>query len=226
MSPMPRVVFDIETVGVDFDSLDEQAQEYLLKAARTPEEKELVPEQLSFSPLTGQVVAIALLNPDTGKGAVYYQAPGVEPSEFEENGIVYASGTEAQVLEKFWRTIAFYDQFVTFNGRSFDCPFLMVRSAVNKVRPTKNLVPYRYGDEHIDLYDRLGFFGAVRRTMSLHMWCQALGIRSSKEGGITGYEVPRFFKEGKYLDIARYCFDDIRATAELFAYWNEYINIK
>ncbi|MCC6934312.1 MAG: ribonuclease H-like domain-containing protein [Candidatus Yanofskybacteria bacterium] len=223
---MPRVVFDIETVGVDFDSLDEQAQEYLLKAARTPEEKELVPEQLSFSPLTGQVVAIALLNPDTGKGAVYYQAPNTEPSEHEENGIVYSSGNEAQVLEKFWRTIAFYDQFITFNGRAFDCPFLMVRSAVNKVRPTKNLVPYRYGDEHIDLYDRLGFFGAVRRTMSLHMWCQAFGIRSSKEGGITGYEVPRFFKEAKYLDIARYCFDDIRATAELFAYWNQYINIK
>lgn len=226
MSAMSRIIFDIETVGVEFESLDEQAQEYLLKAARTQEEKELVPEQLSFSPLTGQVVAIAMLNPDTQKGTVYYQAPGIEPTEHDENGIVYASGTESEILEKFWRTIGFYQQFVTFNGRSFDCPFLMVRSAIHKVKPSKNLVPYRYGDEHIDLYDRLGFFGAVRRTMSLHMWCRAFGIRSSKEGGITGYEVPKFFREGKYLDIARYCFDDIRATAELFEYWNSYINIK
>lgn len=223
---MSRVVIDIETVGVDFDGLDDQAQEYLLKAARTQEEREAVPETLSFSPLTGQIVAIAMLNPDTAKGAVYYQAPGQDASEFEESGVVYASGTESQILEKFWRTIGFYEQFVTFNGRSFDCPFLMVRSAINKVRPTKNLVPYRYGDEHIDLYDRLGFFGAVRRTMSLHMWCQAFGIRSSKTGGISGYEVPRFFHEGKYLEIARYCFDDIRATAELFEYWNSYINIR
>lgn len=223
---MSRVVFDIETVGVDFASLDGQSQEYLLKGARTPEERETVPETLSFSPLTGQIVAIALLNPDTQKGAVYYQSPGVQPTETEENGIVYASGTEAGILEKFWRTVGFYDQFITFNGRSFDCPFLMVRSAVNKVKPTKNLVPYRYGDDHIDLYDRLGFFGAVRRTMSLHMWCQAFGIRSSKSGGITGYDVPRLFKEGRHLDIARYCFDDIRATAELFEYWNSYINIR
>jgi DNA polymerase elongation subunit (family B) len=221
-----RIVFDIETVGVDFDSLDKQSQEQLLKYARTDEERALVPEQLSFSPLTGNVVAIAMLNPDTQKGAVYYQAPGTELEEHDENGIVYASGTEAQILEKFWRTIAFYEQFVTFNGRSFDCPFLMVRSAVNKVKPSKDLMPNRYWDAHIDLYDRLGFFGAVRRTMSLHMWCQALGIRSSKANGITGYDVPKLFKDGRYLDIARYCFDDIRATAELFEYWNQYINIR
>lgn len=225
-SLMSRVVIDIETVGVEFTSLDAQAQEYLLKHASTPEQKDAVPETLSFSPLTGQIVAIAILNPDTKKGAVYYQTPNSAPREFEEDGILYASGSEAEILEKFWRAIGFYEQVVTFNGRSFDGPFLMVRSAINKVRPTRNLVPYRYGDDHIDLFDRLGFFGAVRRTMSLHMWCQAFGIRSSKSGAINGYEVPRYFKEGKYIDIARYCFDDIRATAELFEYWNTYINIR
>lgn len=222
---MSRLIFDIETVGVDFGTLDAQAREYLLASARTPEEKELVPEQLSFSPLTGQVVAIAVLNPDTGKGAVYYQAPGQEPSESEENGITYASGTEAELLERFWKTAAFYDQFVTFNGRSFDAPFLLVRSAVHAIKPTKNLMPNRYYDAHIDLYDRLGFFGAVRRTMNLHMWCQALGIASSKANGITGHDVPIMFRGGRYADIARYCMDDVRATAELFAYWERYINI-
>jgi len=226
MERMPRVIFDIETVGVDFQTLDGQAQEYLLKAARTDEEKALVPEQLSFSPLTGSIVAIAMLNPDTQKGAVYYQHPGSEPAEREEDGIVYATGDEKTILEKFWRTLAFYDQFVTFNGRSFDGPFLMVRSAVQKVKPSKNLVPYRYGDEHIDLYDRLGFFGAVRRTMSLHMWCSALGIPSSKANGVTGYDVPKLFRDGRADEIARYCMDDVRATAELWRVWDAYINVR
>lgn len=226
MDRMPRVIFDIETVGVDFTSLDGQAQEYLLKYARTPEERDLVPETLSFSPLTGHIVAIAMLNPDTGKGAVYFQAPGREPGEREEDGIRYAWDDEKGVLEQFWKTMAFYDQCVTFNGRSFDGPFLMVRSAVHAVRPTRNLVPYRYGDDHIDLFDRLGFFGAVRRTMSLHMWCQALGIPSSKCNGITGYEVGSLFKDGRYDDIARYCLDDVRATAALFGIWDRYINVK
>lgn len=223
---MSKLVFDIETVGVEFDSLDPQAQEYLLKAARTDEERALVPDQLSFSPLTGRIVAIAILNPDTDKGAVYYQAPGQEVSEVEEEGVTYITGTESEILERFWKTAAYYDQFVTFNGRAFDVPFLMVRSAVHQIVPSKNLMANRYWDNHIDLYDRLGFFGAVRRTMTLHMWCQALGIRSSKANGISGHEVAAFFKEGRYTEIARYCFDDIRATAQLLAYWEKYINIK
>jgi hypothetical protein len=220
-----RIVFDIETVGVQFEALDDQAREYLLKAARTPEEKELVPETLSFSPLTGQVVAIAMLNPDTQKGAVYYQAGGAV-AERDENGIVYSTGDERTILEKFWRTLGFYDQIVTFNGRSFDGPFLMVRSAVNGIRSGRNLVPYRYGDDHIDLYDRLGYFGAVRRTMSLHMWCQAFGIPSSKANGITGLEVPALYGNGRYDDIARYCMDDVRATEQLWRVWDANLNVK
>ncbi|HTP57111.1 MAG TPA: ribonuclease H-like domain-containing protein [Candidatus Paceibacterota bacterium] len=222
---MPRIVFDIETIGVDFTTLDGLSQEQLLKYARTDEERAAVPETLSFSPLTGSIVAIALLNPDTEKGAVYYVKPGAT-EEREIDGVTYATGDEKSILERFWRTIAFYDQFITFNGRSFDGPYLMVRSAVHAVRPTRNLVPYRYGDEHIDLYDRLGFFGAVRRTMSLHMWCKAFGIPSSKANGITGYDVPDLFREGRQDDIACYCMDDVRATTALFRIWESYLNVK
>ena len=102
----------------------------------------------------------------------------------------------------------------------------MVRSAILKVKPSRNLMPYRYGDEHIDLLDRLTFFGAVRRKMSLHLWCRAFGIPSPKDKGITGDDVSRLFKEQRYSDIAHYCFDDIRATRELFAAWDRYINIR
>jgi DNA polymerase elongation subunit (family B) len=223
---MPKLIFDIETVGVDFDSLDEQAQEYLIKNARTPEEAEQVKTGLSFSPLTGQIVAIGILNPDTDKGAVYFQAPDWDQDKSEVEGVQYFPVTEKQILERFWEVIQHYDQFVTFNGRSFDCPFIMIRSAVNKVKPTKNLMPYRYGDEHIDLYDRLGFFGAVRRNMSLHMWCQAFGIKSPKSEGISGDNVAQLFKDKQYLEIAKYCFGDLRATSLLYDYWDKFINIR
>lgn len=223
---MPRLIFDIETVGVDFEHLDEKSREYLLRFAESPEEEAEAKEQLSFSPLTGEIVALGILNPDTDKGAVYFQAPDTNLEETEEEGVQYFPTSERDILKNFWDIIGHYDQYVTFNGRSFDCPYIMVRSAILKVKPTRNLVPYRYGDEHVDLLDRLTFFGAVRRKMSLHLWCQAFGIPSPKDKGITGDDVGRLFKEQRYLDIARYCFDDIRATKTLFTAWEKYINIK
>jgi len=79
-----------------------------------------------------------MLNPDTDKGAVYFQTPGDMLLPFEENSIRYECGTEKEVLEKFWNTVKAYDQIVTFNGRAFDCPFIMVRSAVHKLKPTRD----------------------------------------------------------------------------------------
>jgi len=222
---MPRLIFDIETVGVDFDTLDKSSQDYLLKFADSPEEQEKAKNSTSFSPLLGEIVAIGILNPDTSKGAVYYQA-GKEKKETEEEGVQYFPSTEKEILENFWEIMTHYNQIVTFNGRTFDCPFIMIRSAILRVKPTKNLMPNRYYDEHIDLYDRLSFFGAVRRNMNLHMWCQAFGIKSPKAEGITGEDVKRLFKEEKYLDIAKYCYGDLIATQQLLAYWDKYINIK
>ena len=76
---------------------------------------------------------------------------------------------------------------------------------------------------HVDLLDRLTFFGSVRRKGNLHMWCQAFGIDSPKNKGITGDDVGGLFKNKKYMDIAQYCAGDLWATKELFNYWDKYI---
>ncbi len=73
---MSRIVFDIETIGADFDALDLSQQEYLLKYAETEEDAEAVKESLGLYPLTGEIVTIGLMNPDTLKGVLYFQAPG------------------------------------------------------------------------------------------------------------------------------------------------------
>ena len=228
---MTRLIFDIETIGVDFEKLDEKSKEFVLKFAETPEDREEAKDGLSFSPLTGEVVAIGILNPDTDKGAVYFRDPTGKLEKESKDDIQYTPlSSEKEVLKEFWETAQLYDQFVTFNGRGFDCPFLIVRSAINKIMPTKNLMPNRYESDqfgkiitHVDLLDRLTFFGSVRRKGNLHMWCQAFGIKSPKDDGITGDDVARLFKEKKYLDIAQYCAGDLWATKELFNYWEKYI---
>lgn len=224
---MSKLVFDIETVGFDFESQDEGSKEYLLRYAQSPEEEKAAKEGMGFSPLTGQIVAIGAYNPESKKGAVYYQAPETALQERKEDEIQYVPvSDEKTLLERFWDAAAHYQQFITFNGRAFDAPFMAIRSAINGIRPTRNLMPNRYYDDHIDLYDRLSFFGAVRRTMNLDMFCKAFGITSPKSDGVTGYEVAGLFAAKKYDDIATYCMGDVFATARLFEYWNDYINIK
>jgi len=221
---MPRkIVIDIETTGRDFDSLDEISRDYLLKYAQTDDEVKAVKEGMGFSPLTGEIIAIGMLNPDTNNGAVYFQSPELLQEPLKEEGIEYIPDTEAGILRKFWDAVRHYDQIITFNGRGFDAPFLMIRSAVHKIQPTKDLMPNRYHLSHADLLDLLTFYGAVRRKFSLHMWCKVFGIESPKEEGVSGYEVHDLFQKQEYLTIAKYCVGDLYATKELFEYWEKYI---
>jgi predicted PolB exonuclease-like 3'-5' exonuclease len=223
---MSRIIFDIETVGADFDTLEPSTQEYLLRWAETEEDEEKVKESLSFYPLTGEIVAIGMFNPDSNKGAVYFQTQGEMLLPFEEDGIRFECGTEKEILQKFWNAIKSYAQFITFNGRGFDCPFIMIRSAVNKIKPARDLMPNRYNGSHIDLLDQLTFYGASKRRFNLDMWCRTFGIKSPKAKGITGYDIKDIYKSGRYVDIARYCAGDLIATKELLLIWENYINYK
>lgn len=220
---MSRVVFDIETVGRDFDSLDEEIQEYFLKGAASDDEELEIRSSLGLYPQTAEIVALGMFNPDSRKGMVHYQAPGHPRESFQEEGIEYRVGDEKALLVAFWEVIPFYSEFVTFNGRGFDCPFIMVRSAVHGIRPTRDLMPNRYSGPHVDLLDQLSFFGATRRRFSLDMWCRTFGIDSPKAGSVKGQEVGQAFAEGRFLDIARYCARDVRATAELLVHWQTYV---
>jgi hypothetical protein len=222
-STVSRIIFDIETVGKDFESLDPPTQEYLLRYAETDDEKAEIKDRLSFYPVTAEIVTIGLLEPESQKGFVFFQTAGDPLLPFEEDNILYESGTEKEIIQKFWNTIRRYKHFITFNGRGFDCPFILIRSAVNKLKPTRELMPNRYADTHLDLLDQLTFFGASRRRFSLDMWCRTFGIKSPKADGITGYEVKDLFRSGRCLDIARYCVGDLRATRELLHLWENYI---
>lgn len=220
---MSKIIIDIETIGFDFETYDAKSQEYLLKFAETEEEKEETKKKLSLYPLTGEVVAIGMLNPDTMRGTVLFQDKNSKTPKLEEGDIVYESGNEVEILEKFWEVVKTYDQVITFNGRGFDAPYLMLRSAINKVRATKNMMGYRFDyKEHCDLMEQLTFYGATRK-FSLDFYAKSFGIKSSKDAGIDGSMVGDFYAKGKFMDIARYCFRDLVATKELYDYWDRYL---
>lgn len=235
---MSTLILDIETVGEDFDTLDPTTQEmltrWLKKESYSEDEYERklddIKNGLGFSPLTGQVVVIGVLDHHRNKSVVYYQAPEMNLPDKEEDGVIYKCRTEKEMLEQFWQGAQNYTEFVTFNGREFDIPFLMIRSAINKVRPTKNLLSNRYlssqlyDAKHVDLCDQLSFYGSVRKKCSLHVSCRAFGIESPKAQGVSGDDVASLFKEKKYFEIAKYNVGDLVATQKLYEYWKEFLN--
>lgn len=239
---MARLVFDIETSALPLENFDEARLEYLFREAeRQPDDvakalkRSEIQQQFNLWPFTAQVVCIAMVNADTGRGQVLFQSDDFE----EEGGGGAGSGSgagvefapqmdEAELLTAFWDVARRYDSIVTFNGRGFDVPFLYLRSALLNVPISrKDWLGYRFQtDPHCDLAEQFTFYnvsgkdGAARR-FNLDFYCRAFGIPSPKAEGITGRDVNDLLAEGRHRDIAEYCLRDVKATAELYRIWKE-----
>lgn len=237
------LVFDIETAPISWDTLSESQQEYLLRRAETDEEIQQKKFEMALSPMTGQVVTIGMQlmqSTDDGTWELISRAalqvnPNLDSNKSEEETIanndkcIYS--TEAQVLKTFWDLLKKYNraQLVSFNGRNFDAPFLMLRSAMHRIKPSRNLMAgtkFNY-PMHIDLIDELTYYqgsayGATRR-FNFDFYTRQFGIKSPKSEGVDGSMVGEFFHEGKYREIAEYCMRDINATWELFLVWYNYM---
>lgn len=232
---MAKLVFDIETVGLPLETFDETQQDYLLRGADTDEAREQKIREFNLTPFTARVCCIGMLNVDTGKGRVIYLAD--EAAEETIDGVAYVALTdEHSLLTKFWEVIGatketqsremVYDKFITFNGRGFDCPFVMLRSAQLGIRPTRNLMAggkFAGRKAHIDLMDELTFLaygnsGATRR-FNLDFYCKSFGIDSPKGQEVTGRNINEVFAAKRFHEIAEYCMRDVKATSALYSKW-------
>jgi len=209
-----NVIIDI---GVGIESTDDLVRESIINKGLPEDWKERL-----------EIVTIGVYDDQKNKGAIYFQAPDKEVEDFQDESFQYKVKTEKEMLEDFWQGVKSYKDFVSFNGRSFDVPFLMIRSAVNKVKPSIDLMFNRYlryqsVTRHIDLFDQLSFYGAVRRRGNLHLYCNAFGIKSPKASGVSGDDVNELFNNQEYKKIAEYNSWDLIATAELYERWRNYM---
>ena len=107
---------------------------------------------------------------------------------------------------------------VTWNGRGFDLPVLMLRSLRYGVSAPwyyrKSGYRYRYSTEkHIDLCDVLADHGATRMT-SLHGAARLIGLPG--KDGVDGSQVEALYRTGQIEALRGYCLSDVAQTAFLF----------
>jgi len=230
------IVFDIECAPYDFQGhYDEETKKYLLKYAEgDPEKEKQTIESLIFSPFTSRIVAIGILDFFRKQGIVLVNAESGTILESDKENIKYECFNESDLIRKFWEIMekGKYNLIVTFNGREFDCPFLMLRSFILGIKPTYNLMKgsdFTFKDNHIDLLKELTFYKhspmGARRKYSLDFYCKQLGIMSPKSGGVSGDMVGELFNKKEYQTIADYCIGDVVAEAELFRKWNDLFNL-
>ena len=237
---MAKLVFDIETTALPLEGFDEVQQEYLFRdAEHLPDPAQRLARRaeiqrfFSLWPLTGQIVCIAMANVESFRGKVLFlagEAKEKAQSERQPPGSVefVPCVNEAELLTEFWEVAVRYESIITFNGRTFDVPFIYLRSALLNVGISrKNWLGYRFQIEpHCDLLEQLTFYnvsgrdGAARR-FNLDFYCKAFGIPSPKNEGITGMDVGRLMAEGRAWDVAAYCLGDVQATAQLYRIWKE-----
>lgn len=237
------LVFDIETAPVAWESLSESQQEYILRKAETEEEKQQKKFEMALSPMTAHVACIGLQLMERASDGWEMKnrkafSSELNFSEEEKKEVIIANNDKCQIsdeialLNDFWSILKKYPnaQLVSFNGRNFDAPFLMLRSAIFGIKPSRNIMSgtkFNYS-MHIDLIDELSFYqmtygsGATRR-FNFDFYTRVFGIKSPKSEGVDGSMVGEMYHANKIIEIAEYCMRDINATWELFLKWYNYL---
>ena len=136
---------------------------------------------------------------------------------------------EKELIENFLNFINSKNpKLVSFNGRAFDMPMLMVRAmkyslsvpayfetdnrALNKSKWDN--YRYRFSDRfHIDVMDHIAEFGAVR-GLKLDLLCSMMGIPGKFD--VSGDQVLELYYQNEQAKINEYCQSDVLNTYWLY----------
>jgi hypothetical protein len=218
------LVFDIETVpATDLEAAPATIRKSVARhAERFDGDVEMV---MGLSPLLGKVVSLAYGEgePESGAGEAGEEgvrALVVPPEGHDEAARAsYPSWmqpvSEPELLEAFWALAAHAEVVVTYNGRTFDVPFLVARSLVHGLGARVDLLGNPYAlRPHLDLY-RVLTQGRSLGPTTLDMVCWALGITSPKDE-MDGSQVGPAYARGEIELIASYNRKDVVATSTVY----------
>ncbi len=155
-------------------------------------------ETTSLEADAGTLVSAGLMS-DTGRGE-YLEAR--------------KTSEEKPLLSKLAKRLESYDVVVTWNGRSFDIPFLTTRLMKHELDPRPIL-----RKPHIDLADVVKSRLRLTFTYLDHV-CDFFQIERKK--GPMGLDVPHLYVRALEGDrkanasIREHCLDDLRATRQVF----------
>ena len=215
---METLTFDIEAIpqrepltDIQQEELNRQLDKTFARNLEITEEEKLKTKRLlmATNPFFGEIICIGLHR--------------TLEDQYDTKVLV---GDEKYILIKFWNILeSFKGTFVSFNGLSFDIPFILKRSMKYNLSPTSNdfLDLKRYSRKpHFDVKLIIGDWDRYAPG-TLRLICEHLGIESPKEGGVKAENVEDEFKKGNIQAIADYCMKDVVATYQAYLKLNKYL---
>lgn len=198
------IVFDIETVP---DAVSEKLKENLFSKIRPTataikkgeeavlayiaEEKREIEEKFALSPMTGRVHTIC---------AKIINGHSIESITIQDE-------SDERVISEFIK-LPLRSTLITFNGKSFDVPFLKIRAAKYGFKfPRLSTKKYDI-ENHFDCYEVLSNFG-TNKNGTLKQWAMFFDIPISS---LDGKDIGELTNE----EIAKKCLSDVAATHEIY----------
>lgn len=219
---MIELVLDVETIKMDLENdFSEYEKEYLCKY---DSEDYSFEDRMALYPETGKIAAIGGKNILSQKGFVVFQAGAQIKDHFEEedrNLTLYGCENERELLITFWQIISsmqkngfHLSRLITFNGKSFDVPFILMRSAANQI-PIAHSLGHKEKNFHIDLLEECRF-NRQKRRFSLDIIARTLGLESHRSKEYNGKNVWKWFEESAFDEIAFFCYEDVELTEKIY----------
>lgn len=209
---------DIETVSL-WDRLDDEQRAHLTalhdKRAAQGGPDETAESRAPMRPESAFVAVAGLYNLAERRGEVLFVSPAHAHPVLRRDALLIPCPDEAALLQAYWERVARASRLITFSGYKFDGPFLMARSIDARVKPTRHLGPKWYERARLlDLREELGINNHFP-AYNLDYQCRRFGIETPKKS-MHGRDVGDAWRAGRVLEVAEYCFEDCRATAQLF----------
>lgn len=204
MSAEPQLPIDtgrVVTLDLETVPLEQHVGMMLPEPDETPQAFEDRMGKLALSPRTGRVVVAC---------AKSRELPPVDM-------VAHLESDEAELLAWAWHVIRRADVVVTFNGLPFDLPFLVVRSALLKVPPSRAVQPLlvRYRTRpHFDVRAWLtnwAYGDQARGTKA--EWAAAFSYPVQTG---TGADVGRWYHEKRFDLIVQHCKADVDETFGMY----------
>jgi len=187
---MKALFLDIETIPTD--------QGFKHGKPRGSEEsEEQYIKRLSLSALTARVLCLGY---------------AIEPPF--DAAVEVLSGDEPDILQRFWGAASQADLFVGHNILDFDLRFIVQRSVLQRVKPSRDIPFARYRNAPVfDTMQEWTKWG--REGVSLVALAQALDLPSPKDG-MDGSKVYGAFLAGRLRDICEYCKGDVETVRRVY----------